>query len=357
MAFARGRLIPRPRRGVRPADILATLPTPVLVLDQDCRVTEANVAAEALLNASRTSLAGRAVEELIGHPLTSIAPDQPFAAYDLELVLPGGRRMRADLMAAPMPEQAGWRSITIHGTVPAHLAGRRGDREGGASSAVAAAAMLAHEIKNPLSGIRGAAQLLNGSVGEQDRALTVLIRDEVDRVTALIDRMESFTDSRPLALEPVNIHAILGHVRDVSVQGFASGRTIREVYDPSLPDVLGQRDALVQIFMNLVKNAVEAMGDKGTVTLTTRYRHGLGAATGRTPLPIEVCVIDEGPGADPQVAAAMFDPFVTTKRSGGGLGLALVEKLVGDLGGAIEYAREGSPVRTVLRVLLPRARG
>lgn len=339
------------------------LPSPLLVIDADRRVRTVNPAAETLLNLAQSAILGRDVSELIGHTLESLPDDAPFVAYDLQLVLPGDRTYWADLMVAPLPDRPGLRLLTIHGRAPAHLARRRADREGGTLAAVGAAAMLAHEIKNPLSAIRGAAQLLEPGVDADARDLTRLIREEVDRVAALIDRMEGFTDSRPLPLEPQNIHAILGHARDVALTGFAAGCTIREIYDPSLPAVLGNRDALVQVVVNLLKNAAEAMRDAGapagTITLTTGYRHGVSRLTqgggGRSQLPIEVCVIDEGPGAPPEIGDHLFDPFVTSKRSGGGLGLALVDKLIDDQGGMVEYAREGTPPRTIFRLSLPRA--
>jgi two-component system nitrogen regulation sensor histidine kinase GlnL len=343
-------------------ELFAALPTPVLVVDPDGMVRDANVAAETLLNIGRPAMLGMPIEEVIGQPLTSVPKDAPFAAYDLELTLLGNRRQRADLMAAPLSDRPGWRVITIHGAAPAHLVARRAAREGGTLAAVGAAAMLAHEIKNPLSGIRGAAQLLEASADASSRDLTRLIRDEVDRVTALIDGMEGFTDTRPLDRSPQNIHAILAHARDVASRGFAHGLSIREIYDPSLPAVLGHRDALIQVLINLMKNSAEAMRAHGgsTITLTTAYRHGVSLLThhgdGRQALPIEVCVIDDGPGAPEGISEHLFDPFVTSKKSGGGLGLALVDKLIADQGGMIEYAREGSPPRTVFRLLLPRAR-
>jgi two-component system nitrogen regulation sensor histidine kinase GlnL len=343
-------------------ELFAALPTPLLVIDTDGLIADANIAAETVLNLSRTAIIGRGIGDMIGQPLTSMSNDAPFASYDVDLMLPGNRHLHGDLMVAPLPERPGWRIVTVHGRARAHLVTRRADREGGTRTAVGAAAMLAHEIKNPLSAIRGAAQLLEGSAGSDSADLTRLIRDEVDRIAALIDRMEGFTDTRPISLTPQNIHVILGHAREVALQGFGKGLTIREVYDPSLPAVLGHRDSLIQIVINLLKNAAEAMKDVpgGKITLTTAYRHGVSRLThggdGRQALTIEVCVIDDGPGAPPEIQDHLFDPFVTSKRSGGGLGLALVDKLISDQGGIVEYAREGTPPRTIFRLLLPRAR-
>ena len=235
----------------------------MLAIDPDGIVFEVNAAAEALLNLGRPAIVGSAIVDMIGHPLTSMSPDAPFAAYALDITLPGGRTRRCDLTAAPLGDRPGWRVLAIHLPAPAHILSRRFERESGALAAAGAAAVLAHEIKNPLSGIRGAAQLLEDSVDKEACALTRLIRDEVDRVSALIGRMDSFADTRPLALEPQNIHAILGHVRELAAQGFAAGTGIREIYDPSLPDVLGNRDALVQVLLNLLKNAAEAVGELG----------------------------------------------------------------------------------------------
>jgi len=225
-----------------------------------------------------------------------------------------------------------------------------------ARSITAMAAMLAHEVKNPLSGIRGAAQLLEQDIDAAGRELTQLICDETDRIVALVDRMEAFSDPRPIEPEAVNIHEVLERVRKVAQSGFARHIRLVEEYDPSLPPVPGNRDLLVQVFLNLVKNAAEAVpGSHGEIILTTAYRHGLRLAVPgreiRQDLPLMVSVADNGMGIPEDLRPHLFDPFVTTKRNGTGLGLALVAKVIGDHGGAIEF--DSQPRRTVFRVFLP----
>ena len=347
-----------------PADILSFLPTPVLVIDPDGRIAQANIAAESLFNTSQAALRERGWDALLSadSPFRALLTDAQrgegvFAAYDLDLHLIGGARFRADVLIAPVGETPGWLSVAFQTRAVASLVDRQLVHQGAARSAVGVAAMLAHEIKNPLSGIRGAAQLLAQTADEEGRELTALVCAEVDRIRNLVDGMESFTDTRPVERTPENIHAILGHVRRVAEQGFAQGIDIRERYDPSLPPVLGNRDALVQVFLNLVKNAAEAVRPGGEIMLTTAYRHGLRVAVRgsdrRVSVPLEVCVIDNGPGAPADMEEHLFDPFVTSKRSGHGLGLALVAKIVGEHGGIVEYERLEVPQRTILRVLLP----
>ena len=227
-----------------------------------------------------------------------------------------------------------------------------------ARSVTGMAAILAHEVNNPLSGIRGAAQLLEASVTEADQELAILIRDEADRIRALVERMEVFGD-KPFDRGAVNIHRVLEHVRRLAHTGFAADIRIHEVYDPSLPPVFGNRDQLVQVLLNLVKNAAEALIDAGVpnpdITLITAYQHGMRLAVPgsarRMELPLVVIVRDNGPGIAEDIRANLFDPFVTSRPAGSGLGLALVAKIIADHGGTIEV--DTRPGRTEFRLHLP----
>lgn len=359
MALARSRLTAVPS-GPSADALIAAMPGALVVLDAEGCIAGINAAGEMLLNASAAYLLHKPLGIVLHLPdscLAGLREDAVFAAYDCIVQTRAGVRHAIDFHSTLLPDHDGWRLVSLH---PSASVRSMGERRSGARAATGAAAMLAHEIKNPLSGIRGAAQLLEQG-SDDPGALTRLIRDEVDRVTTLIDRMEAFTDDRPRARKPENIYAILDHVRALAESGFGERIRICDAYDPSLPPVLVERDSMVQIVLNLLKNAAEAvpLGKTGTVWLTTAYRHGvaLTAEDGRRlSVPIELCVIDDGPGPAPEIIEHLFEPFVSSKSSGRGLGLALVDKLVRDNGGMVRFAREGSPLRTVFRILLPRAK-
>lgn len=343
------------------ADLFAALPVAVLVVDPELRITRVNADCEELLNLSARAMIGQTLDQVLRSPRDpAVRDDHGFAAFDVEIELVRGGRVRADYIESRIADHPGWWTITLHHAATSRMLGHSVDRASAARAAVGAAAMLAHEIKNPLSGIRGAAQLIGPGRRGENAELTTLIVTEVDRIAALIDRMQDFTDTRPLNITAENIYPLLDHVRRVALAGFAQGLPIEERYDPSLPPVLVDRDAMLQVVLNLIKNAAEALNGQagGRIVLSTAYRHGMAVSSApgrpRQPLPIEICVIDNGPGAPPEIADHLFDPFISGKPEGEGLGLALVDKLVRDMGGIIQYAREGSPEASVFRILLPR---
>jgi two-component system nitrogen regulation sensor histidine kinase GlnL len=348
------------------AQALTVLPMPVVVVRDDHRIVYANTAAEDFFQSSAVVLKRQRIDDLIafGSPVLSLIEEvqrrgASVSEYRLDLGSPRlGVDRVVDVFASPLPSQNDSVVVMLQERSIAEKMDRQLNHRGAARSITALGAMLAHEIKNPLSGIRGAAQLLEASVSDDDRLLTQLICDETDRIVKLVESVELFGDERPTERGPVNVHDVLDHVKRLAQSGFARHIRFNEIYDPSLPAVAGSRDQLVQVLLNLVKNAAEAIGETaidGEITLTTAFRPGirmqLAGAEGRIALPLEIGIRDNGPGVPSDLLPHLFDPFVTTKAQGSGLGLALVAKVIGDHGGIVEC--DSVPRRTIFRLLLP----
>ncbi len=349
--------------------VLNTIRRPVIMIGPEGNITFANADAEDFFRSSAAALSRKTLAHFMpfGSPILALvdqvrARKAPVNEYRVDVSSPRvGIEKIVDLYVAPVPEFPGSVVVMFQERSMADKIDRQMTHRSAARSVTGLAAMLAHEIKNPLSGIRGAAQLLETAVSDEDRALTRLITDETDRIVSLVDRMEIFSDERPIDRYPVNIHVVLDHVKAIAGNGFASQIRIVEDYDPSLPPVYANRDQLIQVFLNLVKNAAEALErvPKAEIRISTAFRPGIRIAvqgvSQRISLPLEIVIEDNGPGIPPDLLPILFDPFVTTKANGSGLGLALVAKIVGDHGGVIDS--DSRPGRTRFRVLLPVAKG
>ena len=347
------------------AGALNALPHPVLVINAENRIAGANQAAEAFFHSSAAVLSRHEISHLVpfGSPLLSLVDQvrsrgSTVTEYRVDVSSPRvGPERIVDIYASPVGNRTGEVTLMLLTRSVTEKIDRQLTHRGAARTVSGLAAMLAHEIKNPLSGIRGAAQLLESDADENGRALTRLICDEADRIVGLVDRMEAFADERPIEREPVNIHAVLERVKAVARNGFARNIRIVEEYDPSLPPVHANRDQLVQVFINLVKNAAEAIGTgrDGEITFRTAFRPGIRLSmpgnSSRVGLPLEFTITDNGPGISEDFLPYIFDPFVTSKANGTGLGLALVSKIIGDHGGMIEC--ESQPRRTSFKILMP----
>ncbi len=357
---------PEPALAVDLTDVvLNTIQHPVIMIGADDHITYANNQAESFFGASAASLQKKTLAEYVvsSNPLFSLVQQvreqqSPVNEYRVDVASPrlGGMRT-VDIFAGPVHELTGAIVVMLQERTMADKIDRQMTHRGAARSVTGLAAMLAHEIKNPLSGIRGAAQLLESSAEDQDKELTRLITDETDRIVALVDRMEMFSDESPVKREPVNIHVVFSRVKSIAQAGFATDVAIVEQYDPSLPAVFANHDQLVQVFLNLLKNAAEAVDGRpnAQITLSTAFRPGIRfsvpGSKERVSLPLQFSISDNGPGVPEDVLPILFDPFITTKQNGSGLGLALVAKIVGEHGGVIEC--DSSPEGTTFRVLLP----
>ena len=344
--------------------ILNSLGSAVLVVNHLGELKYANSNAEQLFENSATQLIGSSIDELLPGRgpvyhliMQTLEGSINVSEYGIELESPKIAKQLINIQVTPARELTGCVIINI---VPRRISDkidRQLTHRNAVKSVIAMAEMIAHEVKNPLSGIRGAAQLLEQNSNSEDKNLTQLICNETDRICALLDRIEVFSDQTPLDRSPVNVHQVLKRVRDISLTGFAKHKKIVEDYDPSLHLVDGNFDQLIQIFLNIFKNAAEATPIAGgEIRVTTSYVQGLrltvpGPMMAAAQLPLMIEVQDNGQGIPEELQNHIFEPFITGKSQGSGLGLALTAKMVEAHGGIIEF--ESQPGRTIFRVLMP----
>jgi two-component system nitrogen regulation sensor histidine kinase GlnL len=328
--------------------ILNNLPSCVLSVTRNYAITYANASAEAFLGESRVTLAGQMLNKFFSSAthlleLVELAFEGKTFIKEYDFLISGPRIGERAVNLQIQPLDSGEEVILViddrgmASKLSQHILQRDHAR-----SAAAMASILAHEVKNPLAGIRGAAQLLGKTVSEEDRSLTQLICNEVDRIRDVIGEMEIFSNPSQIKTEAINIHEVLQYVRLLVEKSTALPVQFKEIYDPSLPEVAGNRNLLIQLFLNLIKNAVEAIAEQQSpvITIHTAYHSGLrlrheGDAQSH-PLPIFVSIEDNGPGIAADMRENIFDPFVTNKEGGKGLGLAVAAKIVADHGGSIE---------------------
>ena len=341
--------------------IWASLPVPALVLNDDDTIADINPAAEAFLNLSSKALLGAPMWDkvMIDAPLEEAyrrAATNRTSLFVNDVDVGSGERppMQCNIQFAPLQDSINQMLMLL---APREMSTRKtntSDSERAARSAIGMAEMLAHEIKNPLAGITGAAQLLSMSLSTEDREMTDLIVEESRRIVTLLDQVEQFGNLQAPNLKAVNIHDALDRARQSASVGFGAHMMLIEDYDPSLPHAYVDGDQLLQILLNLIKNAAEAGEAGGSITLHTFYDTSLRLQSGDKAgarLPLQIEIIDDGPGLPPDIAADVFEPFISGKENGTGLGLALVGKLVADVGGLISVS--SVPGRTVFRVSLP----
>lgn len=333
------------------------LPTPAFLIGEDNSIIAANPAAEGFLNTSAKSLVGARGADKITVAASLEDSFQrvrrnhsPLFINDVDV---GRTPIRCNIQIAPMS-----RSDTRLLLIIAPRQNKDGAaRRPSSKSAIGMAEMLAHEIKNPLAGITGAAQLLAMNLPPQDIEMTDLIVSEARRIVALLDQVEQFGNLSPPARCAVNIHDVVERARKSAQVGFAAHMKIVEDYDPSLPDTWADADQLIQVVANLLKNAAEAAGKPGgEIRIRTSFDNGLRLRRSDgsgAPLPILIEIIDDGPGLPPDIATEVFDPFVSGRENGTGLGLALVSKIIAEHEGWVSV--DSKPGRTVFRLSLPKA--
>lgn len=339
-----------------PSAQISGLAFALLLIDPRMIVAEANPACEDLLGRSAQRLAGSPLLDILGLRDPRVTArwqddDAPLVARGVIISTATGER-RVNLTMSPLPTHPGWRVVTLSD------AGQDEIEPGREPAGLGAPAVLAHEIKNPLAAIRGAGQLIARKLDAKDRPLADLIGAEVARIASLVDRMQRIGSRTAEPNAPLNLHeSVRRAIATVRAAGLGGVELVEE-FDPSLPPVQGNEGALEQVVINLLSNARDACAgrDEARITVRTRYVSGLifnAMRPGRSVrLPIELTVSDNGPGIPRTLRDHVFEPFVSGKKNGQGLGLALVHRLVRDMDGRIAHDRDERAGLTHFRIHL-----
>lgn len=345
-----------------------SLPIPAFITDDTGQIFAANTGAELFLNLPARRLQSRSLQDVLcndsslARALTQVSTNAGPVFLNNVSLLAGDPKQGANIQLSPFAGQAGRLVVLVQPRSISENLGHGVEVKSAARSAIGMAEMLAHEIKNPLAGITGAAQLLAMSLPHEDRELTGLIVAESRRIVALLDQVEQFGNTQPPSCKVLNIHDLLDRAQKSAEVGFASHMRFKVEYDPSLPPTFVDGDQMIQVFLNLMKNAAEAAGQHfkndagrgGVITLKTSYDHAMrlrGVDGENTHLPLQVEIIDNGPGIPPDILRQVFEPFISGRENGTGLGLALVSKIISDHGAWISIdSRAG---KCAFRISLP----
>ena len=348
--------------------VINSINFPILIIDKNKFILMVNPATEDFFKLSSKVLIKKSIEEILpfSSPVlslidSSIKKESTFKEYKVDLSTPiSGSHKDVDVEVTPVVGLENYYQIILAEDFHEKKLVLQNESQKNKIAMSNMSQILAHEVKNPLSGIRGAAQILEKNVESHETIMTDLIITEVDRIRRLVDNLQIFDASTPIDLRPINIHSILRHVKDVMINSSNKEIKIKEVFDPSIPDVIGNEDQLIQVFINLIKNSIEAFSNEpdsdNEIILSTNYEHGYivkeKSSEERVKLPIKISVMDNGPGISDSISQEIFQPFVSTKKIGqGGLGLSIVSKIISDHNGSIELDLTDQGTKFIIRLM------
>ena len=348
--------------------VINSINFPILIIDKNKAILMVNPATEGFFKLSSKVLIKKSIEEILpfSSPVlslidSSIKKESTFKEYKVDLSTPiSGSHKDVDVEVTPLIGLENYYQIILVEDYHEKKLVLQNENQKNKIAMSNMSQILAHEVKNPLSGIRGAAQILEKNVESHETIMTDLIITEVDRIRRLVDNLQIFDASTPIDLRPINIHSILRHVKDVMINSSNKEIKIKEVFDPSIPDVIGNEDQLIQVFINLIKNSIEAFSNEpdsdNEIILSTNYEHGYivkeKSSEERVKLPIKISVMDNGPGISDSISQEIFQPFVSTKKVGqGGLGLSIVSKIISDHNGSIELDLTDQGTKFIIRLM------